>query len=96
MENRNNSDTKNSHKHIISDKTEPVSSCCGGNGHMHHKEDSNEKEVFLCPMKCEENKTYDKEYGDLGMANMASEIEEETIEKVSCDHRNSRSRFDVG
>ncbi|WP_299133210.1 energy transducer TonB [uncultured Tenacibaculum sp.] len=27
-----------------------------------------------------ENKTYDKEYGDLGMANMASEIEEETIE----------------
>jgi protein TonB len=27
-----------------------------------------------------ENKTYDKEYGDLGSANMASEIEEETIE----------------
>ncbi|MDX8552484.1 energy transducer TonB [Tenacibaculum sp. 1B UA] len=27
-----------------------------------------------------ENKTYDKEYGELGMANMASEIEEETIE----------------
>ncbi|WP_299002499.1 energy transducer TonB [uncultured Tenacibaculum sp.] len=27
-----------------------------------------------------ENKTYDKEYADLGMANMASEIEEETIE----------------
>ena len=27
-----------------------------------------------------ENKTYDKEYGDLGVANMASEIEEETIE----------------
>ena len=27
-----------------------------------------------------ENKTYDKEYGDLGMANMAAEIEEETIE----------------
>lgn len=27
-----------------------------------------------------ENKTYDKEYADLGMADMASEIEEETIE----------------
>lgn len=27
-----------------------------------------------------ENKTYDKEYADLGMANMASDIEEETIE----------------
>ncbi|CAM1347930.1 energy transducer TonB [Tenacibaculum ascidiaceicola] len=27
-----------------------------------------------------ENKTYDKEYGELGMANMASDIEEETIE----------------
>ncbi|MDO6674162.1 energy transducer TonB [Tenacibaculum sp. 1_MG-2023] len=27
-----------------------------------------------------EYKTYDKEYGELGMANMASEIEEETIE----------------
>ncbi|MFV0249224.1 MAG: energy transducer TonB [Tenacibaculum sp.] len=27
-----------------------------------------------------ENKTYDKEYGDLGMANMASDVEEETIE----------------
>ncbi|WP_428743646.1 energy transducer TonB [Tenacibaculum sp.] len=27
-----------------------------------------------------ESKTYDKEYGDLGVANMASEIEEETIE----------------
>ncbi|RKF05284.1 protein TonB [Tenacibaculum lutimaris] len=27
-----------------------------------------------------EHKTYDKEYADLGMANMASEIEEETIE----------------
>lgn len=27
-----------------------------------------------------ENKTYDKTYGDLGSANMASEIEEETIE----------------
>ncbi|CAM1350564.1 energy transducer TonB [Tenacibaculum insulae] len=29
-----------------------------------------------------ENKTYDKEYGDLGMANMASDIEEETIELI--------------
>ncbi|QXP72981.1 energy transducer TonB [Tenacibaculum sp. HL-MS23] len=29
-----------------------------------------------------ENKTYDKQYGDLGMANMASEIEEETIELI--------------
>ena len=27
-----------------------------------------------------ENKTYDKEYGDLGSANMAAEIQEETIE----------------
>lgn len=27
-----------------------------------------------------ENKTYDKEYGNLGMVNMASDIEEETIE----------------
>ncbi|RSC94824.1 energy transducer TonB [Tenacibaculum singaporense] len=27
-----------------------------------------------------ENKTYDKEYGELGMANMATDIEEETIE----------------
>ncbi len=27
-----------------------------------------------------ENKTYDKEYGDLGMADMASDVEEETIE----------------
>jgi len=27
-----------------------------------------------------ENKTYDKEYGDLGMANMASDVEDETIE----------------
>ena len=27
-----------------------------------------------------ENKTYDKEYGDLGAANMAADIEEETIE----------------
>ena len=29
-----------------------------------------------------ENKTYDKEYGDLGMANMASDVEDETIELI--------------
>jgi len=69
MKNRDNIDSENGHNHIISDKTEPVSNCCGGNGHMHHKDGSNANEVYLCPMKCEGNKTYDKP-GNCPVCNM--------------------------
>ena len=47
-------------KEVISETT----SCCGGSGHLHHthhnQEDSQAKEVYQCPMKCEGDKTYDE------------------------------------
>lgn len=69
MEDKNNRTNGNKHKHLLSDKSEPYRSCCGGNGQGHKHINLELEHAFICPMKCEGDKTYEKS-GNCPVCNM--------------------------
>jgi Cu2+-exporting ATPase len=69
MNDKKKMESGNNHKHIISDDLKPINSCCSENGHAHHNNASTQQGVFICPMKCEGEKTY-KEPGSCPVCNM--------------------------
>ncbi|MCF6357281.1 MAG: hypothetical protein L3J54_05685 [Draconibacterium sp.] len=83
----------NNHKHIIPKEVEPVSACCGGDGHSHLNESSNVAEIYFCPMKCEGDKTYN-EPGNCPVCNMNLVIGSESNKHEKSAHKHIHHKED--